>query len=1044
MPKKQAYTFTTAFSIIIYFIVFSIIGLYFIPKLDLNLSPKDDKNQMQVSYNWPGASPETIEIKVSSVLESMFSRIRGIKEIRSESRQSSGLIYITTDKHTDTDIVRFEISAAIKNSMDKLPQGVSYPVINNYSESKSALIYSFTSDRTEKYIYDFITNSILPEIRNMSGINKTEITGWNPYLTQILYDYDLVKQAGLQARDIDNIILDYYATESAGQISIKQSNSISLQLPAVSKSHHRKPADLPLVFTNGRIIRLSDIASIKTVQSKPSSYFRLNGKPTMSLVIYPKGDINLIKFTNDVRTKIKAVKTPNGISRFITYDASDFLKKELRLIFIRTMVSLAFLLLFIFFLYRNVRLLMVVIISLLINLLTASLFYKIAGIELNIYALAGISVSLGMMIDNIVLMTDHIRQNRNIKIFPAILAASLTTIAVLSFTMLYGQNILSDLSQFGIVILINLALSLIVALFFVPAVMKKIHTPHNSKKKPAQLKRLIKTKAIYNKYIKLSHKRKFVFFLLLILIFGLPVYKLPKQISGDNFVSQTYNSTLGSNWYRIKLKKKVDKYLGGTLRLFEKNVFENSFLTEPERTSLTINAKMPEEIPLSELNRVISEIEKAIAQFSETDFFKTRISQNNEAQINIFFKPEVENGNFPPFFKNLIIQRALQFDNVEWQVTGIGNAFSNSLNPPVRSAVLFLHGYNYEQLNTYAQKIKEDLQNNPDVSNIWIGGNIYKIFREGDKYQFVSKTDEYSILLHQLEIDPKKKLSDLNYTSANPISIYTGNELQKIIITPRKEDKQNRFTLEHLPVTHNADNLFLPAYFNISKQKIPKEIFKRNQKYEIIIGFNHVLMGAPLTGYVKSLAEKLNKQMPPGYKVVYEFDNTFSTKDSGKILFILLAILSVYIICSIVFESLIQPLAVILMIPISFIGVFLTFSIFNLNFDQGGYAAFLLLAGISVNSAIYIINDYNNFKKGCKKAIIDLYIKAFNHKINVIYVTVFSTILGLIPFLVSEKAEVFWQAFAAGTIGGLVFSLLGIILCLPLFLNIGKQYHRMK
>jgi len=117
-----------------------------------------------------------------------------------------------------------------------------------------------------------------------------------------------------------------------------------------------------------------------------------------------------------------------------------------------------------------------------------------------------------------------------------------------------------------------------------------------------------------------------------------------------------------------------------------------------------------------------------------------------------------------------------------------------------------------------------------------------------------------------------------------------------------------------------------------------------------------------------------------------------------------------------------------------FIGVFLTFYLFGFNFDQGGYASFVLLSGVSVNSALYIINDFNNLRaQYANKDSVWLYFKAFNYKIVPVILTITSTIVGLLPFVWDGQNEVFWFSFAVGSIGGLMFSLIGIYLYLPLF-----------
>ncbi len=148
-------------------------------------------------------------------------------------------------------------------------------------------------------------------------------------------------------------------------------------------------------------------------------------------------------------------------------------------------------------------------------------------------------------------------------------------------------------------------------------------------------------------------------------------------------------------------------------------------------------------------------------------------------------------------------------------------------------------------------------------------------------------------------------------------------------------------------------------------------------------------------------------------------------------------IVIIYFICSILLESLRQPFAVILMIPVSFIGVFLTFYLFDFNFDQGGFASFILLSGIAVNAGLYIINDYNHFcRDRGRKDSLNIYLKAFNQKIIPVFLTIISTVLGLVPFVWSGQKEVFWFAFAAGAMGGLIFSIVAILIYLPLFLKL--------
>ena len=152
---------------------------------------------------------------------------------------------------------------------------------------------------------------------------------------------------------------------------------------------------------------------------------------------------------------------------------------------------------------------------------------------------------------------------------------------------------------------------------------------------------------------------------------------------------------------------------------------------------------------------------------------------------------------------------------------------------------------------------------------------------------------------------------------------------------------------------------------------------------------------------------------------------------------VVLIIAVIYAMLSVSFESLRLPFAIILMIPVSFIGVFIKFGFGKLAFDQGGFAAFVMLCGIVVNAGIYLIHSFMGIKGGNSAAGLDArvrsYVKAFGRKVTPIFLTVVSTVLGLLPFLSDGPSEVFWYDFAVGTIAGMAFSVIAIYFFLPVF-----------
>ena len=190
--------------------------------------------------------------------------------------------------------------------------------------------------------------------------------------------------------------------------------------------------------------------------------------------------------------------------------------------------------------------------------------------------------------------------------------------------------------------------------------------------------------------------------------------------------------------------------------------------------------------------------------------------------------------------------------------------------------------------------------------------------------------------------------------------------------------------------------------------------------------------------------EEFNKELPMGYTAQSERESWgWGKKDNKQYLLLLVVIAIIFFTTSILFNSLKQPLAIIFIIPVSYIGVFLTFYWFKLNFDQGGFASFVLLCGITVNASIYILNEYNAIRRRHPRmSALRAYTKAWNAKILPIFLTVVSTILGFIPFMVGTDKEAFWFPLAAGTIGGLVMSIIGIFFFLPVFVlkkRVGKR-----
>jgi len=246
----------------------------------------------------------------------------------------------------------------------------------------------------------------------------------------------------------------------------------------------------------------------------------------------------------------------------------------------------------------------------------------------------------------------------------------------------------------------------------------------------------------------------------------------------------------------------------------------------------------------------------------------------------------------------------------------------------------------------------------------------------------------------------------------------------------------NVWDFSNVPLNDGRNLYKLGDLASIEKRKAGFDINKFGQQYHLVVAYDFLGPFLLADRVKKKHIEAMENLLPLGYSVRSQSGGWWNKEGKTQYYLIFLVVGLIYFICAILLESLTQPLAIVAMIPISFIGVFLTFYLFELNFDQGGYASLILLAGLSVNAALYIINDYNNLVKRSGKTSVRLYVKAFSNKIAPIALTILSSMLGLIPFLVEGQRDVFWFAFASGAIGGLLFSMVGIFVYLPVLLRL--------
>jgi multidrug efflux pump subunit AcrB len=1074
----------SSFSIIIGFTCLFILGVFLTPRLAVKLNPSRRLPVVNVSFAMRGQSARVVEAEVTSKLEGLLSRVKGVKDIHSNSSNGSGNITVHLSKHVNPDRTRFEISAIIRQAWTSLPQEVSYPAISmsgtNEKTQSPFLLYTVNAPFSPVRIQEYINDNLKPKIAEIKGVDRVDIAGASRMIYKLEYDYLQLQNLQISVNDIRSSIQTYLTGEflGIGKVDNENYGEQWIRVALISEDRNRPfdPSRIQVKNANGTIIYLDQLVKTTYEEEEASSYFRINGLNSIYLFITADDEANQLILSRQIQELMESnrKKFPTGYEFHLSYDAGEYIQSEMDKIYFRSGLTVLILLCFIFLIYRNLKYSLMIIFSLIANLSVSAVFFYLFKLEMQVFSLAGLTISLTLIIDNIIVMSDQIVRSGNKKAFLAILTATLTSVGSLVIILFMDENTRTNLQDFALVIIVNLSVSLFVALFLTPALLEKFCIKKKQrtivKEKNRLLNRFrikypvigrkITTKCFlvyfnkaYEKLILFMFGKRVWFILPVILTFGLPVFLLPDKIekktekgffsnSSENlgYWAQLYNKTIGSDFYKENIKPVSDVVLGGTMRLFAQKVQSGSYSSgERSETSLHVAASLPNGSTKEQMNVLIRKMEDYIGQYKEVKQYETNIENGQRAGIRILFVKKHQRSGFPYRLKSELIGKAIELGGGSWSVYGLGDGFNNEVKEQAGSNRIKLMGYNYDELNVLAEAMRDSLLQHRRIKEITIDSRFSWFKNDYMEYVFDLKKER----LAQEIIIPM----DL-FNSVMPLferNVYAGDWVNKDRMEPirffsKQSGELDIWDMENFPGQTKERKYKLTEIADIKKGQTPRDIAKENQQYCLCLQYEYIGAYQQAGKVTESAIESFNKTAPLGYKAESEQSQWWRSKGNSTQYWLLLLVVAViFFMTGFLFNSIKQPLVVIFIIPISFIGLFLTFYLFKLDFDPGGFAAFILLAALSVNANIYVLNEYNNIRKAHPRIKpIKAYIKAWNVKFTPIFLTIFSTILGFIPFMIGEYKEAFWFPLAAGTCGGLILSFIALFFFLPLFMGVGK------
>ena len=1010
------------FSILLVMCILMVIGVALTPRLDISNEPRPEQGKtLTITYLWQNASAKVIEQNITSRIEAAVSVVKGVEKVSSVSEFGSGRITVEMKPKANVSLAKFEIASILRQLRPKLPEKMSFPVVSggevdasraDDNEVKLILTYQLNADMSEEQIKQLAEKDTKQIIERIDGVNNVHVSGTKSHYMEITYDINEIAVYGLTNNDIVEAVKNFAGREDVIGETTTDNGRITIPLILTSKGNGKAFEQMPLRTIDGKIIYLNNLTTCNIREKQPENYYRVNGMNSVYVNVYADKDANVIGVSGKVKDALENAKHSFMTEHStLTYDRAEIQMKEFRTLLFRSSLTLAILLLFVWLAGgRKWAYIGIIATALLANILIAVLFYWLFDIRLHPMSMAGITVSLGIIIDSTIVMVDHYGYYRNRKAFIGVLAAMLTTIGSLVIVFWLPDFLRHDLKDFSVVVIINLATAIVVASIFVPALIErfKFFSRKGIKKRTIHVRSVVVFSRIYQRYT------------------GWCQHRLGRWALLFAFIL----------------------FFAGSLYLFVACLDSNTYRPKKPRTVLHIRGQMPLGGSAQELNEKIKKVEAFLIQYKkEIKRFETSIKHGN-GSIDVDFTDEALLTSFPYVLENRVIGKLMSIGGVDWATYGVSErGFSNSLHFVYRSNYLQISGYDYVRLYSYAEQIYRELRSNPRVYDLV----IHTPKQEDQPNEFYMEYDKRALAsaelsAHHVYYSLRNILSE---DDAEKIDI-TSDRKMPVVVRPNTKEAFDEWQLRNSYIKVDDRDVRPSGFMDINIREAKNIIPRENQEYILELAYNVVGSGNYSENLMKRTKDKYNSLFPVGFRCIDKSWGTYEDEGTQYWLIGLVAII-IFFIIAILFESLMQALAVVLLIPVSFIGLFLTYYITGVPFGTGGFAAMVLLAGLTVNAGIYIICQNNNQretlmmpaswdKKRRLKICSKRYVKAFNHKIIPILLTILSTVLGMIPFLIDgPDDQPFWYSLAVGTIGGLIFSVVPIFLFLPSVLRLEKS-----
>ncbi|OJF75922.1 MAG: hypothetical protein BKP49_09710 [Treponema sp. CETP13] len=1015
-------------TVLIFTMILVALGLYTYREIAVDLLPDISLPYVMVMTQYPNASPEEVESRLTEVMEGTFAGITGIKKITSASSAGNSTITLEFSQSTNLDQATNMIRDRLSLIEDYLPDDATSPMIMQLDISLMPIMgVSITGNKTPDELLDIANDVVEPGLEQLDGVASAFVRGGREKAIKIEVPLGKLETLGLSLTQMSAIIASQNWKSDAGIITDHGMN-YTISSEGSFKTIEEIKNTIISTKTDSQTgtvsqIRLGDIANVYEGYKDSTSYAYINGEPGIILALQKQSGTNSLQVVESVREKMDSLNTilPDGVTLNEAFNTTESIGSSISNVASSAIMGAILAVIVILIFLRSFSSTLTISLTIPISLIVTLLIMRFTNHTINMMSLAGLTLGVGMLVDNSIVILENIYSYREKGAKPhiaaslganemrsAITSSTLTTICVFIPLLLFRDSmngVITIFEDLAFTVIVSLLTSLIVALVLVPTLSSsffKGHIKRITEKQKGILGAIenffLAVEKKYSRFIRwcLHHKALFVSVIVALLIVS--VIQLPRL----GFI----------------------------------------FIPETDQTSITTTLQFPHGTDLEIINSRTTEVEKAVEQVlkgyktistqidggsSMSSFFG---SGGSTATLDITLKDATERTG-----DDMTADQAIAaIDSIKDNYTGIDittEASSNTQLGGTSSDIdITLRCDDFERLTDVSNEIVTLLES----QGTELVTNVSNSIKEGNP---------------QLSLVFDKNAMDLNYINSMSVAqelkadlsgTVVGRYSQKgddidIVLSLSNIDRYHKFNLDQITVT------------NAIGQKIPLSAFSHFEETTSAMSINREDQGRVAHITAKNagnrsinelnanVSQLLYKNIPTDDDLTFTVGGSWDSMKEGIEVFlkiILMAALLVFAVMASQFESFKDPFIVIFTLPLALIGITLILTLMHSVISIMTLVGSLVLVGIIVNNGIVLV-DYTNLLRKRGYTLEDACAEAARTRLRPILMTTLTTILALVPmtFFPGEGSQLI-QPIGQVIFGGLSFGTLMTLTMMPI------------